>query len=72
VLGFNVYRERDGRRLKLNRALIPAALAGTPPGRSYSFAVRRSPRGTRVAYWLQSVGIDGRSGWRRAAVTLSA
>jgi hypothetical protein len=59
TLGFNVYRERGGKRVRLNRKLIPAA-SGVA-GRRYSFLDRRGVRGSR--YWIQAVSTDGSRSW---------
>jgi len=63
VLGYNVYRERRGARVRLNRASIAAR--GGVGGRSYSYLDRSAPRahhGTR--YWLQVVNLDGSRLWK--------
>jgi hypothetical protein len=59
--GFNVYREQNGRRLKLNRSLI--ASAGTALGHAYTFVDRRAPRGTSLRYWVQEVRTSGARRW---------
>ena len=59
TLGFNVYRERRGQRVRLNHNLIPAA-SGVA-GRRYSFLDRRPVRGSR--YWIQAVSTDGSRSW---------
>jgi hypothetical protein len=60
-LGFNVYRQAGGERLKLNRRLI-GAVAGSS-AHSYSFVDGSAPRGRTLRYWLQEVGVDGSRRW---------
>jgi hypothetical protein len=60
-LGFNVYRMRGDRRVRLNPQLLPAA--GRAAGSSYSFLDRHAPRQATVRYWLQDVGADGARTW---------
>jgi hypothetical protein len=71
VLGFNVYRERAGNRVKLNRTLIHGVFGGTPTGHSYSFVDRNPTRAAKIRYWLQTVGLDGQRIWQRVAVARS-
>lgn len=61
LLGFNVFGDRRGLRIRLNRILISAA--GGVAGREYSF--RTPSRMTR--YWLQEVRVDGSRAWRGPA-----
>ena len=57
TLGFNVYRERAGKRQRMNRVLIPS-------GRGfYSFVDRLAPRKTKLRYWIEEVALDGRRSW---------
>ena len=60
-LGFNVYRQQGGRRVRVNRRLLPAL--GGVSGRSYSFLDRQAPRHTAVRYWLQDVSQSGARAW---------
>jgi subtilisin-like proprotein convertase family protein len=60
-LGFNVYRQRGGRRVRVNRRLLPAI--GAVAGASYSFVDRRAPRHRVVRYWLQDVDLSGARTW---------
>ena len=55
VADFNVYREQAGRRVRMNRALIPAR--GTN-GHGYVFRDRLRPTGSS-RYWLETVHFDG-------------
>jgi hypothetical protein len=66
TLGFNVYRRRDGRFVKLNRTVIPSAFAASS-GHAYSWLDRAAPKGA-AAYRLQAVGLDGTRRWLGAAV----
>lgn len=59
TLGFDVYREVRGKRVKVNRSLIATRSTG-----SYSFVDRRAPRSIRgVRYWLRVTAIDGSRRW---------
>jgi hypothetical protein len=60
VLGFNVYREQNGRRLRLNRALIARRTDG---GHAYSWLDRSAPRQGQVRHWLQAVSRNGARNW---------
>jgi len=62
LLGFNLYRERGGRIVKLNRTLISSVFGGTVRGRSYSWLDRTAPAG-RLVYRLQAVSLDGSRAW---------
>ena len=57
-LGFHVYREVNGRRVRISSRLIVAKGSG-----SYSFLDRRAPKGTSVRYWIQEVAVDGSRIW---------
>ena len=58
TLGFHVYREVNGKRVRVNRTLI----AGKGRG-SYSFLDPGAPRGKTVRYWIQEVAADGSRSW---------
>jgi len=60
TLGFNVYRERRGQRVRVNRKLILAGFAVA--GRTYSFLDRRRFQ-SGVRYWVQAVATDGSRTW---------
>jgi hypothetical protein len=64
TLGFNVYREHSGRRIRLNRSLIEAGGAGT---HIYTWLDRRAPSAAS-RYWLQELGRNGSRSWRGPAV----
>lgn len=59
VLGFNVYREVKGLRVKANKSLI-VAKAGTT-GHSYSWLDRAAKKSNR--YWVQAVNGNGTRSW---------
>jgi uncharacterized repeat protein (TIGR01451 family) len=62
-LGFNVYREQNGRRVQLNSSLIAGSallMSGATPkhsGKSYSWI--DSSAATDAAYWLEDVDVSG-------------
>jgi len=58
TLGFDVFREQSGRRVKVNRRLIKAAGRGAS-GASYAFRDARAAR----RYWLREVTDDGSRVW---------
>jgi hypothetical protein len=60
-LGFNVYRQSQGKRVKLNRRLVPAL--GGLGGFSYSYRDRRAPRHRALRYWVQDVSTSGARTW---------
>jgi hypothetical protein len=60
TLGFHIYRERAGKRVRVDRRLIPSK--GTVSGARYSFLDRRAPHG-KLTYQLQAVGTDGSRTW---------
>ena len=65
-LGYNVYREVNGRRTKVNPALIAgsALLAGPKvaltAGKSYAWSDQSAPDG-RAKYWLEDLDLNGNS-----------
>jgi hypothetical protein len=65
TLGFNVYRQRGGRRVRLNRRLIPAlgSSHGGVRGGLYSFVDRQAPKRQSLRYWLQDVDTSGHRTW---------
>lgn len=62
-LGFNVYREENGGRVRLNPTLIAGSAliagAGTPltAGNSYSWSDAQGKAGS--VYWLEDIDLDG-------------
>lgn len=64
TLGFNAFRDVDGRLEKLNRTLIPSVFGGTTKGHSYSWLDRSAPRDNRkLRYRLQAGNLDGTRSW---------
>ncbi len=61
TLGFNVYREVSGRRIRINMRLIAAQNGDR--GRAYSFLDRSAPRTKPARYWIQVVNLDGSRAW---------
>lgn len=58
TLGYRVYREANGRRVRVNGKLIAAKGRG-----SYAFLDRKAPRAKSVRYWIQVVDTDGSRSW---------
>ena len=69
VLGFNVYRERAGVRVRVNRSLIRAR--GATHGAAYSWLHRRA-QPYRARYWLQAIQSDGSRTWQGPIRALAA
>jgi hypothetical protein len=63
LLGFNLYREQNGKRVRLNRAVIPSAFDNGTVARSYSWLDRRAPRHGALRYWLEAVSVSGARSW---------
>lgn len=61
LAGFNLYRTRNGKLVRLNRSLIPAVFAGKATGHSYRFADRLGRNGT--TYRLEIVSLNGKKVW---------
>ena len=67
-LGFNIFREENGNRVRVNKQLIAgsALLVGpsTRLGAGYSYAWKDTTATSRNAiYWLEDVGLNGASTW---------
>ena len=58
LLGFNVYREVNGARVRVNRGLIAGKGGGL-----YSYLDRKAPSGKTLRYWVQAVNLDGSRSW---------
>ncbi len=56
VLGYNLYRDLNGKRARLNRALITGK--GLTGG-SYSFKCGRAKDQAGTRYWLEAIDLDG-------------
>lgn len=65
VLGFHVYRQVNGRRVRVSDRLI--AVRGRTSGARYSFLDRRARRDRSARYWIQVVGLDGSRTWHGPA-----
>ena len=72
TLGFNVYRDVKGKRVKVNRSLIASASIGGTAGHSYSFLDRLGLKAKAPRYWLQVVDLDGKRTWHGPARVGSA
>jgi len=63
VLGFHLYRQRNGKLVRLTR--VPVQAVGGLRGAAYTW---RDPAGTaRSRYRLQAVALDGSRSWLAAA-----
>jgi hypothetical protein len=66
-LGFHVYREVDGKRVRLTSSMIAGSALLTGPGASLSVGRSYSwwdPTGTEAdRYWLQDVDLNGQRTW---------
>jgi len=63
-LGFNVYREQDGSRVRMNSSVIAGSgllMRGALPkhaGRSYAW-IDSSPSSASASYWLEDIDVNG-------------
>jgi hypothetical protein len=66
IAGFNVWRYRGAKGVKVNRTLVRAKRSGKPAGAAYSFVdnVRGAKRG--LTYRLQLVDLKGKRTWYAA------
>ena len=66
ILGFNVWRYRGAKGVKVNRTLVRAKRSGEPAGASYRYIdqVRGAKRG--LTYRLQLVDLKGKRTWYAA------
>jgi hypothetical protein len=67
-LGFNIYRDQNGKRTRLTPQMVggSALLAGpgTVLGAGQSYSWSDSPSGSKGAqYWLEEIDLDGQSRW---------
>ena len=60
MLGFHVYREQAGKRVRLSRTLLAASNASF--GR-HAFVDRNAPAQVRARYWLALLLADGSRSW---------
>jgi hypothetical protein len=65
-LGFNLYREQDGQRTRVNPQIIAGsalmASASLRAGRSYAW-LDKSQNGGGAQYWLEEVDLNGQRVW---------
>jgi hypothetical protein len=66
LLGFNVWRYRNGKGVKVNRTLVRAKRSGEPAGASYSFVDARPGARRGLSYRLQLVDVQGKRTWYAA------
>lgn len=62
ALGFHVYREVGGQRVRVSRTLVAAKGGGL-----YSFLDRQAPRRKALRYWVQTVELTGARTWHGPA-----
>ncbi|HTG17132.1 MAG TPA: C25 family cysteine peptidase [Blastocatellia bacterium] len=73
-LGYNVYREENGKRTRLNRQIVAgsALLTGVgttlAAGRSYYWWDNAPPRKGNALYWLEELDLAGQSKWHGPAL----
>jgi hypothetical protein len=75
-LGFNIYREVGGQRIKLNASLVTgSALKGaggaSPAGAGYTWFDDSLPT-EKVRYWLEDVDLNGISTWHGPVIPVAA
>jgi hypothetical protein len=75
-LGFNIYREVGGERIKLNPSLVAgSALKGaggaSPAGAGYTWFDDSHPT-EEVRYWLEDVDLSGTSTWHGPVIPIAA
>jgi hypothetical protein len=66
LLGFNIWRYRNGKGVKLNRTLIQAKRSGEPTGATYTFTDVRPGARRGLTYRLQLVNLNGQRSWYTA------
>ena len=75
-LGFNLYREQNGQRVKLNQSLLAGSALFAGPrtaltaGRSHSWMDQGA--GSSASYWVEEVDINGERTWFGPAVAQAA
>jgi hypothetical protein len=68
-LGFNIYRDNDGKRVQVNQQLITNTVlsisrdAALPAGHTYEF-VDNSAANDNAIYWLEALDIKGNVSWQ--------
>jgi subtilisin-like proprotein convertase family protein len=77
-LGFNVYREQGGVRVRVNREMIAGSALQAGPGvelatgRAYRCLDQLPAGKTSARYWIEAVGLDGHSDWHGPVSTVAA
>ena len=66
LLGFNVWRYRNGKGVEVNGTLIRAKRSGEPNGASYSFLDKHPGARRGLTYRLQLVNLNGERSWYAA------
>ena len=66
LLGFNVWRFRNGKGVKVNRTLVEAKRSGEPTGASYTFLDSHPGARQGLTYRLQLVDPQGKRSWYAA------
>jgi hypothetical protein len=61
TVGFRVYRELRGQRLRVTRTIVPARPG--PAAAAYTFLDRSAPRTGRLRYWIRAVAPDSSASW---------
>jgi len=68
-LGFRIWREVNGQRIRVNHELVAGSALFAGPsgqlrsGRSYTYWDGGATEGNPAVYWLEDVAIDGTSTW---------
>jgi hypothetical protein len=66
TLGFNIWRYRGAKGVKVNRTLVRAKRSGEPAGASYRFVDHMSGAKRGLTYRLQLVDLKGKRTWYAA------
>ena len=76
-VGFRVYREQNGRRVRITSSIVPGtALIGAGPGASAGGRIYTWSDGTApsegVRYWLEDIDLKGKHTWHGPIVPAPA
>ncbi len=77
-LGFRIWREVNGQRVRVNSELVAGSALFAGPsvelrsGRSYTFWDSRSAGNNPAVYWLEDVALDGTSTWHGPYLSMPA
>jgi hypothetical protein len=66
VLGFNIWRYRGNKGVKVNSTLIRAKRSGEPTGASYTYRDNHPGAARGITYRLQLVNLNGQRSWYAA------